>query len=106
MSHPRPYLGRIAIIFMIVGAAAGAGGEDLVTGQLETGASGLTINSDALTNDADQVVIVRGRPRGRIDDNECASMPAQEAIRSLDRGGLPTRGFSFPARHMSSEIKT
>ena len=35
MADPRSYFGRIAIILLIVGAAAGAGGEDLVTGQLE-----------------------------------------------------------------------
>ena len=34
-AHPQSHLGRIAIIVMIVGAAAAASGEDLVTGQLE-----------------------------------------------------------------------
>jgi len=34
-AHPRSHLGRIAITLVIVGAAAGIGAEDLVTGQLE-----------------------------------------------------------------------
>jgi len=72
MGHPAPYLGRIAIFLMIVGAAAAAGGEELVTVQLETWDSGLSIKSDGLTNEADKVVIVRGRPGRRIDDNQSA----------------------------------
>ena len=34
-AHLRSHFGRIAIIVVILGAAAGAGGEDLVTGHLE-----------------------------------------------------------------------
>ena len=72
MSHPAPYLGRIAIILLIAGAAAGAGGEEPVTGQLETGGSGFEIYSDGLIDDAGQIGLVRSSPRRRIDDNEAA----------------------------------
>ena len=72
MSHPAPYLGRIAIILLIAGAAAGAGGEELVTGRLETGDSGFEIYSDGLIDDAGQIGLVRSSPRRRIDDNESA----------------------------------
>ena len=72
MSHPAPYLGRIAIILMVVGAAAGAGGEEPVIGQLEIGGSGPRINFDAQTHDAGRIGLVRSSPRSRIDDNESA----------------------------------
>ena len=45
-AHPRPCLGRIAIILVIVGAAAGAGGEDLVTGQLEIRGAVLSVSPE------------------------------------------------------------
>ncbi len=76
MRRVAPIVGRFAIILLIVGVAGGSDGGDLATGQLETHVSGLTINSDALTDAVDQGGIVRSRPRRRIDDNEATVMVA------------------------------
>jgi hypothetical protein len=70
--QPAPYLWRIAIILLIAGTAAGAGGGDPVTGQLETKGSGFRNSSNDLTDEADRVGIVRSSPRRRIDDNQSA----------------------------------